>query len=123
MRSLFEEYNKIFFDAISCPKFNIYRDADEQKTKNFRRESKLSPGTPDKQIFENLENLMLLNEKGIAKNGAALFFGKHPEIMFPNAVVRYVLFKGVTKVYIIDDKTFGGPMYQQYLQAMAWLES
>ena len=27
------------------------------------------------------------------------------------------------KVYIIDDKTFGGPLYQQYLQAMAWLES
>ena len=27
------------------------------------------------------------------------------------------------KVYIIDDKPFGGSLYQQYLQAIAWLES
>lgn len=120
MRSFFQECNKIFFDHIPCPKFNIYTEADEQNTKDFRRESKLSPETPDKQIFENL---MLFNEKGVTKNGAAMFFGKHPENMFPHVVVRCVLFKGTTKVYIIDDKTFGGPLYQQYLQAMAWLES
>lgn len=52
-----------------------------------------------------------------------MFFGKQPERKFPHAVTRCVLFKGTTKVYIIDDKTFGGPLYQQYLQAMAWLES
>ena len=71
-------------------------------------------------IFENLE---LFTDKGIAKNGAAMFFGKQPERKFPHAVTRCVLFKGTTKVYIIDDKTFGGPLYQQYLQAMVWLES
>ena len=49
--------------------------------------------------------------------------GKQPERKFPHAVTRCILFKGTTKVYIIDDKTFGGPLYQQYLQAMAWLES
>lgn len=32
-------------------------------------------------------------------------------------------FQGTNKVYIIDDKTFGGSLYQQYLQAMSWLES
>ena len=120
MRSFFQECNKIFFDAIPCLKFNIYSDVDEQNFRDFRRESKLSPETSDKQIFENL---MLFNEKGIAKNGAAMFFGKHPENMFPHVVVRCILFKGTTKVYIIDDKSFGGPLYQQYVQAMAWLES
>ena len=49
--------------------------------------------------------------------------GKQLKQKFPHAVTRCVLFKGTTKVYIIDDKTFGGPLYQQYLQAMAWLES
>lgn len=120
MRSFFQECNKIFFDAIPCPKFDIYTEADELNIKDFRIESKLNPSTSDKQVFENLQ---LFTNTGIAKNSAALFFGKHPEIMFPHAVVRCVLFKGVTKVYIIDDKTFGGPLYQQYLQAMAWLES
>ena len=54
---------------------------------------------------------------------AAHFFGKQPERKFPHAITRCVLFKGTNKVYIIDDKTFGGSLYQQYLQAIAWLES
>lgn len=107
------------FDAIPCSWFNIYTDADEQAIKDFRTEAKLSPSTANKQIFENLE---LFTDNGVAKNGTAMFFGKQPERKFPHAVTRCVLFKGTTKVYIIDDKTFGGPLYQQYLQAMAWLE-
>ena len=110
----------VIFDAIPCSWFNIYTDADEQAIKDFRTEAKLSPSTANKQIFENLE---LFTDNGVAKNGAAMFFGKQPERKFPHAVTRCVLFKGTTKVYIIDDKTFGGPLYQQYLQAMAWLES
>ncbi len=120
MRSFFQECNKIFFDHIPCHWFNIYTDADEQMIKAFRTEAKLSPSTPDKQIFENLK---LFTENGTAKNGAAMFFGKQPELKFPHAITRCVLFKGTNKVHIIDDKTFGGSLYQQYLQAMAWLES
>ena len=120
MRSFFQECNKIFFDAIPCSWFNIYTDADEQAIKDFRTEAQLSPSTANKQIFENLE---LFTNKGVAKNGAAMFFGKEPERKFPHAITRCVLFKGTTKVYIIDDKSFGGPLYHQYLQAMAWLES
>ena len=52
-----------------------------------------------------------------------MFFGKQPERKFPHAITRCVLFKGTNKVYIIDDKTFGGSLFQQYLQAMSWLES
>ena len=120
MRSFFQECNKIFFDHIPCLWFNIYTDADERAIKDFRTEAQLSPSTADKQIFENLE---LFTDKEVAKNGAAMFFGKEPERKFPHAITRCVLFKGNTKVYIIDDKSFGGPLYQQYLQAMAWLES
>ena len=120
MRSFFQECNKIFFDHIPCYWFNIYTDADEQMIKDFRTEAKLSPSTSDKQIFENLE---LFTKNGTAKNGAAMFFGKQPERKFMHAVTRCVLFKGTNKVYIIDDKTFGGSLYLQYLQAMSWLES
>ena len=120
MRYFFQECNKIFFDHIPCSWFNIDTDADEQAIKDFRTEAQLSPSTADKQIFENLE---LFTDKGIAKNGTAMFFGKEPERKYPHAITRCVLFKGTTKVYIIDDKSFGGPLYQQYLQAMVWLES
>jgi len=48
MRSFFQECNKIFFDAIPCPKFDIYTEADELNIKDFRIESKLNPFISDK---------------------------------------------------------------------------
>ena len=92
MRSFFQECNKIFFDAYTLVHwFNIYTDADEQMIKDFRTEAKLSPSTPDKQIFENLE---LFTENGTAKNGAAMFFGKQPERKFPHASHKVCSFQG-----------------------------
>ena len=80
MRSFFSGMQqKYFFDAIPCSWFNIYTDADEQAIKDFRTEAKLSPSTANKQIFENLE---LFTDNGVAKNGAAMFFGKQPERKF-----------------------------------------
>lgn len=32
------------------------------------------------------------------------------------------MFKGTDKVYILDDKTFGGPLLRQYKQAIEWLK-
>jgi len=54
--------------------------------------------------------------------GGVLFFGKHPEKMFFQAVTRCLRFKGKDKVHIIDDKIYGGTVYQQYKQAMEWLK-
>ena len=51
-----------------------------------------------------------------------MFFTKHPTYVFFHAVVRCVLFRGTDKVYIIDDKTFGGPLFQQYNKAIEWLK-
>ena len=80
----------------------------------------LSDTLPIKRLFESLE---LLTEEGVAKNATALFFGREPERKFPHAVIRCLRFKGLDKVHIIDDKTFGGPLYQQYLNALSWIES
>ena len=73
-----------------------------------------------RRLFESLE---LLTEEVIAKNATALFFGREPERKFPHAVIRCLRFQGLDKVHIIDDKTFGGPLYQQYLNALSWIES
>ena len=37
------------------------------------------------------------------------------------AVVRCTQFKGTDKFQIIDDKTFVGPLYSQYEQALSWI--
>lgn len=66
---------------------------------------------------------MLHYSRDVFKNGAVLFFGKQPEKIFDTAVIRCVAFDGDSKTYIIDDKTFGGPLFLQYLQTINWLKT
>ena len=70
-------------------------------------------------MCQSRNNLQAFDESEVIKNGGVLFFGQQPETFFPQAIVRCVRFKGTTKVHIIDDKTYGGPLYQQYIQAEA----
>ena len=120
IRAFFAECAKIFYDAIPCKWFDIDEDIDPRNFKEFMEKAHLSNTLPIKQLFDNLE---LNTDTGVPKNAAALFFGREPERKFPHAVIRCLRFKGLDKVHIIDDKTFGGPLYQQYLDALSWIES
>ena len=120
IRAFFAECAKIFYDAIPCKWFDIDEDIDPRNFKEFMEKAHLSNTLPIKQLFDNLE---LNTDAGVPKNAAALFFGREPERKFPHAVIRCLRFKGLDKVHIIDDKTFGGPLYQQYLDALSWIES
>lgn len=118
MREFFQQNDRIYFDEGLCPGFDVKKDLDEAYFEEFRAASGLSGGVKAKQIIANLK---LTDSKGVFKNGGVLFFGKAPEVFFEKAVIRCVAFKGVTKTQIIDDKVYGGPLMQQYQQAMHWL--
>lgn len=72
--------------------------------------------------YQILDSMRVFDDNDVVKSGGVLFFAKHPENVFFHAVVRCVLFKGTDKVYILDDKTFGGPLLQQYNKAIEWLK-
>jgi ATP-dependent DNA helicase RecG len=118
MRDFFQQAGKIYFDEGSCEDFNIEKDLDKGNFQLFRMESGLPALISNEQLFLNFQ---LLEDDKIMKSGAVLFFAAKPEIFYPQAVVRCVAFKGTDKRFIIDDKVFTGPLYQQYLQAMGWL--
>ena len=120
IRAFFAECAKIFYDAIPCRWFDIDKDIEPNNFRTFMEMANLSNTLPIKRLFDSLE---LLTDGGVAKNALALFFGCEPERKFPHAVIRCLRFKGLDKVHIIDDKTFGGPLYQQYLNALSWIES
>ena len=120
IRAFFAECAKIFYDAIPCRWFDIDKDIEPNNFRTFMEMSNLSDTLSLRRLFESLE---LLTEEGVAKNATALFFGREPECKFPHAVIRCLRFKGLDKVHIIDDKTFGGPLYQQYLNTLSWIES
>ncbi|MCL2132648.1 MAG: ArsR family transcriptional regulator [Lentimicrobiaceae bacterium] len=119
MRSFFQNSNRIYFDAVPCQRFNIDEDLDKQNFKQFLLESSISGKISTQQILNNLQTF---DESGVIKNGGVLFFGQHPKTFFPHAIIHCVRFKGTSKVHIIDDKKYGGSLYQQYLQAEAWIK-
>ena len=119
MRDFFLQSGKIFFDEADCKEFVIDNQIDNEVLTIFKRAAHLTENTPDTQIFKNLK---LLTDDNQFKNGAVLFFGKQPELIFEKAVLRCVAFKGIDKQYIIDDKFFGGPLYNQYNKAIQWLK-
>lgn len=120
MRDFFQQSDRIYFDEGSCPTFRADTDLDQQAFEEFRIAADLSAAISPEQIISNLK---LTLPDGHFKNGAVLFFGHHPEAFVEKAVIRCVAFEGTTKTQITDDKVLGGPLMQQYRQAMAWLKS
>ena len=118
MRDFFQQADKIYFDEAACKGFYPETMIDEDFLQIFKGESRLSAAVPHTQVFNSLR--LFTDEKSF-KNGAVLFFGKKPEELIEKAVVRCIAFRGTNKRYIIDDKVFGGNLYNQYSQAMEWL--
>jgi ATP-dependent DNA helicase RecG len=119
MRDFFQQSGKIYFDEAGCKAFDSTVDVDTDILQLFKSLARITDSTPDEQIYKNLR---LLTDNHLFKNGAVLFFGKQPELIFEKAVVRCLLFKGKDKRFIIDDKLFGGSLYRQYTKAMQWLK-
>jgi len=120
MRDFFQQTGKIYFDDASCIDASIEKDISEENIKTFRFEAGLVNATSDEQLFTNLK---LIANDGHLKNGTVLFFGNNPEQFFERAVIRCVVFDGIDKRYIVDDKVMSGTLYQQYQQSMIWLKS
>ncbi len=118
MRDFFQQAGKIYFDEVPCRDFQPASMIDASFLPIFKAESGISAGVPDEQLFQNLR---VYSEDQHFKNGAVLFFGKQPEEILDKAITRCIAFQGTDKRFIIDDKVFGGNLWQQYRQAMQWL--
>ncbi len=118
MRDFFQQSDKIYFDESPCKEFDATSQIDNDNFNAFRTDSVFHTSISNEQI---LKNLQLYTEDGLFKSGAVLFFAKQPEIIYEQAIIRCVAFKGTDKRFISDDKKFGGPLYHQYTQAIEWL--
>lgn len=119
IRNVFQKNDRIYFDAIPLPKVDLNKELDQENFREFRYAAGIGMEVNNTQV---LENLQIYDENDNVKSGGILFFAKHPEDIYFHAVIRCVLFKGRDKVYILDDKTFGGPLLQQYNRAIEWLK-
>ena len=119
MRDFFQQADKIYFDEMPCEGFDASSDIDENNLNEFRSEAAISAAISNEHL---LQNLRLFTDNDHFKSGATLFFGKNPETYYDLATVRGIAYDGTNKRYIVDDKTFTGPLYSQYKQALLWLK-
>jgi ATP-dependent DNA helicase RecG len=120
IQAFFQQCDRIHFDEILCPDFDIQKDVDEENYEEFCKLSNIGLNIPRRQVFESLK---LIGEGGFIKNAGVMFFGKSVEKFFFHAVIHCVCFKGVVRDLIIDNKVYGGAFYCQYLQAFDWLKN
>ncbi|MCX6258630.1 MAG: putative DNA binding domain-containing protein, partial [Bacteroidia bacterium] len=118
MRDFFHQSGKIYFEEGTCAEFELSKDLNFELFNEFKHIANISSNIPDDHIFDNLK---LITEDRHFKKGAVLFFGKSPEKYFEQAIVRCVKFQGINKRYIVDDKFYGGPLYEQFSKALQWL--
>lgn len=112
MRDFFQQADRIYFDEAPCDEFDVQTMVANDFLPIFKAESQISAGIPDEQLFNNLR---LFTNGQMFKNGAVLFFGKQPESIMDKAIIRCIAFQGKHKRFIIDDKPFGGNLYQHYI--------
>jgi ATP-dependent DNA helicase RecG len=120
MRDFFQQSERIYFDETPCKGFDVATMVSKDFLPVFKAESKINAGIANEQLFNNLK---LYTNENTFKNGAALFFGQNPETIIDKAIIRCIAFQGIDKRFIVDDKLYGGNLFQQYQQAMHWLKS
>ncbi len=119
LHDLFQQSGKIYFDEASVGNIDK-KGISEQELQNFKALAGFDAALDREHLIENLQ---LQNQDGYLKNGAILFFTERPQHFFENSVVRCLLFAENSKRYILDDKTFEGSLYKQFLESMAWVKS
>jgi ATP-dependent DNA helicase RecG len=120
MRDFFQQADRIYYDEAPCKAFDVTQDIPETNIHEFRELAGLSTAVSNEQV---LNNLKLITNDGFLKNGATLFFAQNPEQYFEKAVIRCIVFDGIDKRYIVDDKIMSGTLYQQFLKTMTWLKT
>ncbi len=120
MRDFFQQADKIYYDEAPCKTIDITKDIPDTNINQFRELAGLGTTVSNEQVFNNLK---LVTKEGFLKNGATLFFAENPEQFFEKAVIRCIVFEGIGKRYITDDKIMSGTLYQQFLQTMTWLKT
>ena len=73
---------------------------------------------PPRERAESTLEKLGLTEKGLPTRAAILLLGKNPQRLYMSAYIKAGRFKSPTM--IVDDKEFGGTLFQQLESTMAW---
>ncbi|MDR2232330.1 MAG: putative DNA binding domain-containing protein [Tannerella sp.] len=107
IRIFFQNSNRIYFDTVPCPRFNLDEELDHKNFKQFLSASSISNNVSTHQI---LSNLQAFDESGIVKNGGVLFFGRKSMTRNP------LIFGLFTRMNLVEQVASGIPRMREEMQ-------
>jgi len=118
VRQFFEDAGSLHYDEAACKWFSP-EDISSKAVKDFKEKAGITSKASNLELIRNLE---LLDSRGGMTNVVPMFFSDACGKSIPQAIIRCVRFKGLDKVHIIDSKTFGGPILDQYNGTTNWIK-
>ena len=116
IRDFFQKENMILFDNQPNVNFDLDKDFDEYKFKNFLELAKITDNLNNKEI---LRNLFLLEGEDL-KNAGVLFFCHRIIKFFLGATISCVLYRGTNRTNILDKKEFDADLLSNYNNALIY---
>jgi ATP-dependent DNA helicase RecG len=122
IRDFFKEQGKVHFDEMLLHQVKYPMDLDENAINKFiALLNSPSPISHD-HLLINLGVVYLEGSTPVMNNAGALFFAKFPARLTPQSVVTCVVYRGTSKVNIIDKKTFDFSLIDNIDESLAFLK-
>jgi len=122
IRTLFQQTGAIRFDLSICPGFRYPDDFDMDKFNDWLRKSTISRGGSTEDVLVNIEAAEHSGGRLVFRNAGALFFAREPRRFFNQAYVTCLLFKGTSKVHVLDRKDFAGGVVADIEDSLRFIE-
>jgi len=122
IRDLFQQTGAVRFDLSLCPRFRYPEDFDPDKFGDWMRKSTISSGGSVEDILVNIEAAERSGGRLLLRNAGVLFFAREPRRFFNQAYVTCLLFKGASKLHVLDRKDFTGGIVADIEDSLRFVE-
>ena len=122
IRRFFQQAGAIRFDLSVCSRFRYPKDFDEDKFRDWLSKSTITQGGSTADILVNIEAAERAGGNLLFRNAGVLFFAREPRRFFNQAYVTCLLFKGVSKMHVLDRKDFDGGMVADIEDSLRFIE-
>jgi ATP-dependent DNA helicase RecG len=122
LRDLFQQTGAIRFDMCICPRFRYPVDFDPDKFSDWLGKSTISKRGATEDILVNIEAAERSGGKLIFRNAGVLFFARNPRRFFNQAYITCLLFKGTSKLHVLDRKDFDGGIVADIEDSLRFIE-
>ncbi|MDY6989969.1 MAG: ATP-binding protein, partial [Thermodesulfobacteriota bacterium] len=122
IRDFFRSEGVIRFDLSVNPRFRYPEDFDHDKFDAWIRLSRISLRAPIEDVLVNIEAAERSEGRLFFRNAGVLFFASQARRFFNQAYVTCLLFKGTSRVDILDRKDFAGGIVADIEESLRFIE-